>query len=201
MRPDRRRADGRRRARPRRLRTYIDKLRDAVDFQHFMAGMIKAPFAALIIGLVGCLEGMKVEGSAEIPRQARDQRRGQGDLPGDNSGRRVRHVSVGDRDVIVENGREVCDQRPRARQELRRPSDLGRAQSSTSIAARSSPLSAALARASRCCCASSPGWSKPDAGEVGLFGQQRQDADTAGSRRYREAAGASCSRTARCSPR
>jgi phospholipid/cholesterol/gamma-HCH transport system permease protein len=30
-----------------------------------MAGMIKAPFAALIIGLVGCLEGMKVEGSAE----------------------------------------------------------------------------------------------------------------------------------------
>jgi phospholipid/cholesterol/gamma-HCH transport system permease protein len=45
--------------------TYIDKLREAVDFQHFMAGMIKAPFAALIIGLVGCLEGLKVEGSAE----------------------------------------------------------------------------------------------------------------------------------------
>ena len=45
--------------------TYIDKLHDAVDVQHFMAGMIKAPFAALIIGLVGCLEGMKVEGSAE----------------------------------------------------------------------------------------------------------------------------------------
>jgi phospholipid/cholesterol/gamma-HCH transport system permease protein len=45
--------------------TYIDKLRDAVNMQHFMAGMIKAPFAALIIGLVGCLEGMQVEGSAE----------------------------------------------------------------------------------------------------------------------------------------
>jgi phospholipid/cholesterol/gamma-HCH transport system permease protein len=45
--------------------TYIDKLHDAVNFQHFMAGMIKAPFAALIIGLVGCLEGLKVEGSAE----------------------------------------------------------------------------------------------------------------------------------------
>ena len=26
--------------------TYIDKLHDAVDFQHFMAGMVKAPFAA-----------------------------------------------------------------------------------------------------------------------------------------------------------
>jgi len=45
--------------------TYIDKLHDTVKFRDFMAGMIKAPFAALIIGLVGCLEGLKVEGSAE----------------------------------------------------------------------------------------------------------------------------------------
>ncbi|MGV1013449.1 MAG: MlaE family ABC transporter permease [Methyloceanibacter sp.] len=45
--------------------TYIDKLREAVTMQHFMTGMIKAPFAAIIIGLVGCLEGLKVEGSAE----------------------------------------------------------------------------------------------------------------------------------------
>ncbi|MGC2409870.1 MAG: ABC transporter permease [Methyloceanibacter sp.] len=45
--------------------TYVDKLHDTVKFRDFMAGMIKAPFAALIIGLVGCLEGLKVEGSAE----------------------------------------------------------------------------------------------------------------------------------------
>jgi phospholipid/cholesterol/gamma-HCH transport system permease protein len=45
--------------------TYIDKLHETVDMQHFMAGMIKAPFAALIIGLVGCLEGLSVAGSAE----------------------------------------------------------------------------------------------------------------------------------------
>ena len=45
--------------------TYLDKLHEAIDFQHFMAGMIKAPFAAIIIALVGCMEGMKVEGSAE----------------------------------------------------------------------------------------------------------------------------------------
>jgi phospholipid/cholesterol/gamma-HCH transport system permease protein len=45
--------------------TYLDKLHEAVDFKHFMAGMIKAPFAAIIIALVGCMEGMKVEGSAE----------------------------------------------------------------------------------------------------------------------------------------
>jgi phospholipid/cholesterol/gamma-HCH transport system permease protein len=44
---------------------YLDKLHEAIDYQHFMAGMIKAPFAAVIIGLVGCLEGLKVEGSAE----------------------------------------------------------------------------------------------------------------------------------------
>ncbi|MGH6735710.1 MAG: MlaE family ABC transporter permease [Methyloceanibacter sp.] len=47
------------------LSTYMDKLHEAVDFQHFMAGMIKAPFAAVIIALVGCMEGLKVEGSAE----------------------------------------------------------------------------------------------------------------------------------------
>jgi phospholipid/cholesterol/gamma-HCH transport system permease protein len=45
--------------------TYIDKLREAADMQDFLVGMIKAPFAALIIGLVGCLEGLEVQGSAE----------------------------------------------------------------------------------------------------------------------------------------
>jgi phospholipid/cholesterol/gamma-HCH transport system permease protein len=44
---------------------YLDHLHDAVDTKHFIAGMAKAPFAALIIGLVGCLEGLKVSGSAE----------------------------------------------------------------------------------------------------------------------------------------
>ena len=44
---------------------YIDFLHGAVDVKHFIAGMAKAPFAALIIGLVGCLEGLKVSGSAE----------------------------------------------------------------------------------------------------------------------------------------
>ena len=44
---------------------YLDALHGAVEPRHFIAGMLKAPFAALIIGLVGCLEGMKVSGSAE----------------------------------------------------------------------------------------------------------------------------------------
>jgi phospholipid/cholesterol/gamma-HCH transport system permease protein len=47
------------------MSTYLDKLHEAVTMEHFMAGMVKAPFAAIIIGLVGCLEGLRVEGSAE----------------------------------------------------------------------------------------------------------------------------------------
>ncbi len=45
--------------------SYIDNLHASVTMNHFLAGMIKAPFAALIIGIVGCMEGFKVEGSAE----------------------------------------------------------------------------------------------------------------------------------------
>jgi len=44
---------------------YIEQLHSVIDIRHFAAGMVKAPFAALIIGLVGCLEGLKVQGSAE----------------------------------------------------------------------------------------------------------------------------------------
>lgn len=35
------------------------------DVWHFSVGMIKAPFFALIIGIIGCYEGMKVGGNAE----------------------------------------------------------------------------------------------------------------------------------------
>lgn len=44
---------------------YIARLREAVSVTHFEVGMIKAPFMALVIGLVACSEGLKVEGSAE----------------------------------------------------------------------------------------------------------------------------------------
>lgn len=45
--------------------TFILKLRDAIDLSTVFAGLIKAPFMALIIGLMAAVEGMKVEGSAE----------------------------------------------------------------------------------------------------------------------------------------
>lgn len=44
---------------------YLQRLNGAVGAKHFYVGLIKAPFAALVIGLVGCLEGLSVEGSAE----------------------------------------------------------------------------------------------------------------------------------------
>ncbi|WP_244529089.1 ABC transporter permease [Rhizobium sp. NFR03] len=47
------------------LDTFLARLQEAVDFSSVLAGMIKAPFMALIIGIVASVEGMKVGGSAE----------------------------------------------------------------------------------------------------------------------------------------
>jgi phospholipid/cholesterol/gamma-HCH transport system permease protein len=47
------------------LAVYVERLHDAVNLRHFLVGLIKAPLAAIIIGLVGCLEGLSVVGSAE----------------------------------------------------------------------------------------------------------------------------------------
>ena len=44
---------------------YLQRLNTALTAKHFYVGLIKAPFAALVIGLVGCLEGLRVQGSAE----------------------------------------------------------------------------------------------------------------------------------------
>jgi phospholipid/cholesterol/gamma-HCH transport system permease protein len=44
---------------------FYERLRDAISLTHFQVGLIKAPFMALMIGLVACTEGMRVKGSAE----------------------------------------------------------------------------------------------------------------------------------------
>lgn len=44
---------------------FIDRLRLAIDLSTISAGLIKAPFMALIIGTIASVEGMKVGGSAE----------------------------------------------------------------------------------------------------------------------------------------
>lgn len=45
--------------------TFIARVEEWVPLSHFWVGIIKAPFFALMIGLIGCYEGLKVEGSAE----------------------------------------------------------------------------------------------------------------------------------------
>ncbi|WP_051335501.1 ABC transporter permease [Methylocapsa acidiphila] len=44
---------------------YIARLKEVITVTHFQVGMIKAPFMALVIGLVACSEGLQVAGSAE----------------------------------------------------------------------------------------------------------------------------------------
>lgn len=44
---------------------FLSRLQDAINLQTFLVGMVKAPFMALIIGLIACVEGLKVGGSAD----------------------------------------------------------------------------------------------------------------------------------------
>jgi phospholipid/cholesterol/gamma-HCH transport system permease protein len=44
---------------------YLERLKDAITLQTFFAGLIKAPFMALVIALVACGDGLSVRGSAE----------------------------------------------------------------------------------------------------------------------------------------
>jgi len=45
--------------------TFLARLREVVTLDHFLVGLLKAPFMALIIGVVASVEGLAVEGSAE----------------------------------------------------------------------------------------------------------------------------------------
>lgn len=44
---------------------FVIRLKESVQIQHFWVGMIKAPFFALIIAIVGCRQGLAVTGSVE----------------------------------------------------------------------------------------------------------------------------------------
>lgn len=44
---------------------FIDRLRVSIDLSTIFAGLIKAPFMAMIIGILASVEGLKVGGSAE----------------------------------------------------------------------------------------------------------------------------------------
>jgi len=44
---------------------YLARMHDTIEVRHFLVGMAKAPIFALVIGLIGCLEGLQVEGTAQ----------------------------------------------------------------------------------------------------------------------------------------
>ncbi|MCC0029473.1 MAG: MlaE family lipid ABC transporter permease subunit [Brucellaceae bacterium] len=44
---------------------FIQRMREAIDLTTIFAGLIKAPFMAMIIGIIASVEGLKVGGSAE----------------------------------------------------------------------------------------------------------------------------------------
>jgi len=44
---------------------FVSRLYEMTEIRHFWVGMVKAPIFAFLIAVVGCLEGMKVAGSAE----------------------------------------------------------------------------------------------------------------------------------------
>ncbi len=44
---------------------FMARFQETVIMNHFWAGLIKAPFFAFVIAVIGCFQGMQVEGSAE----------------------------------------------------------------------------------------------------------------------------------------
>ncbi|WP_299817141.1 ABC transporter permease [uncultured Roseibium sp.] len=44
---------------------FLTQLQAAITVQTLAVGLVKAPFMALIVGLIACVEGLKVEGSSE----------------------------------------------------------------------------------------------------------------------------------------
>ncbi|HET6396974.1 MAG TPA: ABC transporter permease [Pseudoxanthomonas sp.] len=44
---------------------YLARMQETMEIRHFLVGLCKAPVFALVIGLIGCLEGLQVEGTAQ----------------------------------------------------------------------------------------------------------------------------------------
>ncbi|MCC7096777.1 MAG: ABC transporter permease [Thermomonas sp.] len=44
---------------------YMARMSEMMQFRHFIVGMVKAPIFALVIGLIGCLEGLQTQGTAQ----------------------------------------------------------------------------------------------------------------------------------------
>ena len=44
---------------------YLARMQDTMELRHFLVGLVKAPVFAMVIALIGCLEGLQVKGTAQ----------------------------------------------------------------------------------------------------------------------------------------
>ncbi|MEO5963255.1 MAG: ABC transporter permease [Thermomonas sp.] len=44
---------------------YLARMQETIKMSHFVVGMVKAPIFAILIALIGCLEGLQTEGTAQ----------------------------------------------------------------------------------------------------------------------------------------
>jgi len=44
---------------------YLARMQEMMEMRHFVVGMVKAPVFAMVIALIGCLEGLQVQGTAQ----------------------------------------------------------------------------------------------------------------------------------------
>jgi phospholipid/cholesterol/gamma-HCH transport system permease protein len=47
------------------VQAYYGRMQETMELRHFLVGMSKAPIFAMVIGLIGCLEGLQVTGTAQ----------------------------------------------------------------------------------------------------------------------------------------
>ncbi len=47
------------------IQAYYGRMHETMQLRHFLVGMSKAPIFAMVIGLIGCLEGLQVSGTAQ----------------------------------------------------------------------------------------------------------------------------------------
>jgi ABC-type multidrug transport system fused ATPase/permease subunit len=64
---------------------FLVRLGETVELRHVLVGLGKAPLFAVVIALVGCLEGFQVKGTGRIGGRAHDLERGAVDLAGDRA--------------------------------------------------------------------------------------------------------------------
>jgi phospholipid/cholesterol/gamma-HCH transport system permease protein len=44
---------------------YLSRMQETMHLRHFLVGLAKAPVFAMVIALIGCLEGLQVKGTAQ----------------------------------------------------------------------------------------------------------------------------------------